>query len=823
MSSARISFGEFLEQLRRSWDYQGQIVHIERLPAREALYADLMEPLPEPLLVALQREGIQRLYLHQVEAIERARRGENLVVVTAAASGKTLCYNLPILEAWLKDRQSRALYLFPTKALAQDQLRILHRLRAAHPALDFVAGTYDGDTPRETRTLLRERGHLILTNPDMLHSGILPNHARWSEFLSQLKFVVVDEIHTYRGVFGSNVALVLRRLNRLCQHYGSNPLYICSSATIANPLELAEALTDRPMHLIDRDGSPQGPKMFVFWNPPFLSEGQVERRSPNTEAQRLMVELVRHRIQTIAFTRARVVAELLYRYCQEALQKVAPSLAQAIAPYRSGYLPEERREIEQRLFRGELLGVTSTNALELGIDIGSLDACLLVGYPGSIASTWQQAGRAGRGQGEALVVLIARNNPIDQYLMQRPDYFFGQSPEHAIIDPKNAFILLAHLRCAVSELPLTLQEAERWGGEFAPAILELLREEGQVRRVGDTYFWSGRGYPAADVNLRSLFSDVYTIQDVSGDKPQVIGTLDAFSAFLLVHPEAVYLHQGETYFVKELDLTQKVALVEKADLDYYTQALTETKIRVDAVEEQRPYRVSELFFGDVTVTMLVTMFRKIKFYSLDSLGYGNLNLPPQELETVALWLVPPASALQRVREFGRVPYEGMLGIANALLDVAPLFVMCDPMDIGCVVDSANTGRPTLFLYDRYPDGLGFARKAYELMDDILEACLLLIHECECEAGCPSCVGYSFRGYVYYDADTGVQERIPDKEAALVILHELLEKEPYIPKPLPLEERTGRPLSEPPPSRPSLRPLPEHVEQKIRRRIQRLKR
>ncbi len=810
-----MDFDRFLERCRVDRYYADQIRAAEAIAARPARYADLSTPLPEPLRAVLAADGIEQLYLHQVAAIEAARRRENVVVCTGTASGKTLCYNLPALEHQLAEPRAKALYIFPTKALAQDQLRGLLRFKERHPALDFECGTYDGDTPPDMRTRLRDRGHFILTNPDMLHSGILPNHTRWAEFLAQLRYVVLDEIHTYRGIFGSNVANVLLRLRRLVEHYGGQLQMIGCSATIANPAEHAENLLGAPVTLIDEDGSPRGPKRFVLWNPPTTDDQMSRRRSPSVEAQALMVELVRNGVQTICFCRARVVAELLYRYVRDRLLQVHPGLAESIRAYRGGYLAEERREIERMLFSGELLGVTCTNALELGIDIGGLDACLIVGYPGSISSTWQQAGRAGRGTEEALVVLIAGDSPIDQYLMTHPEYFFEQNHENAILDRQNMHILLGHLRCGVAELPVGYEEVARFG-EFAPAILDLLEEDGQVRRHGEAWYWTGQGYPAKDVSLRTAADDTYNIID--REQNQVIGTVDGISAFSLVHDEAIYLHHGETYFVEKLDLTEKNAYVKRIAADYYTNVVTETKIHLDATEEEDQWRDCRTGFGDVTVTIFTLMFRKIKFYGADSLGFGNLDLPPQPLDTNAMWLIPPLEALHKLREFGRVPAEGMLGIANVLVDMVPLFVLCDYADIGCVVDSSNHGTPSLFIYDRYPGGLGFAHKAYELTGDIIAACAGLIHACACEYGCPSCVGSTARSFVHYDADGEARQRIPDKDAALVILHHLLGWEPYTPRPLTDEERVRRGLTDAAPP-PEIKRLPEGVEAKIRKRIQ----
>jgi DEAD/DEAH box helicase domain-containing protein len=818
------SLERFLEEVEHSRDYEGQIIHTEVIPAREAQYGTSKEPLEPMVEQALRAQGIENLYSHQVTAINAIREGKHVVVVTSTASGKTLCYNIPILEEVTRDPGARVLYLYPTKALAQDQLKKLVRYREINPMFLYESGTYDGDTPTSTRKKLRDSGNLILSNPDMLHSGILPNHTRWSDFFANLRFVVVDEIHAYRGIFGSNVANVLRRLNRICAHYGASPQFICCSATIGNPKELAEKITGHEMLLVDNDGSPRGPKRFVLWNPPFIDEGKTERKSPNAEARHLMVDLIRGGrdgtggVQTITFVRARVLAEVLYRYCQEDLRRVSPRLANSIRAYRGGYLPENRREIEQKLFSGELMGVVSTNALELGIDIGSLDACIIVGYPGTVASTWQQAGRAGRGSDEALAILIAYNNPIDQYLMKHPEYIFGQSAESVVIDPRNPYIMVGHLRCAANELPMNIED-EKMFGELAPALLEILQENEQVRLMGNEWHWVGTGYPAADFGLRDMAENNYTIVDTTEDENKVIGMLDEYSAFMTLHDQAMYMHEAETYFVQELNLDQKIAYVEKVDPDYYTQAVTETNIRVDETEVEKNLMQSSAYFGMVTVTSTTIMFRKIKFYSLDSIGFGNLDLPPQELNTSALWITPPPSALKRVRDYGRIPSEGMMGIGNALTGVIPLYVICDYTDIGPVVDSSNMGTPTIFVYDKYQGGLGFAEKSYEMLDEIMERCLELIGECSCEDGCPSCVGSPSRSWSYFDADSESRERIPDKEAALIILHEMLGKEPYEPKPLPAERKQ---IEAPPRDLKDIKRLPENVEAKIRKRILKFK-
>lgn len=776
----------FLQRVRRSSFFSGQIAHVESLPARAARFADPPGGLHPAVADVLAREGIARLYEHQAEAIGKVREGRNVVIVTGTASGKTLCYHVPIVEAILADPSATALCLFPTKALAQDQLRSLGRYRrdanGGTGAADFLAGTYDGDTPQNLRRRLRDAGRVILTNPDMLHQGILPHHARWNRFFTHLKYVVVDEVHAYRGVFGSHVANVLRRLRRICRHYGSQPQFICCSATIANPDEHAGRICGARMDLVNRDGAPKGPKHFVLWNPPPLETGAAsgsseswraggDRRSPLWEAVRLMASLVYEGVQTIAFAQTRLATELIFRNTRELLRPISRRLADSVHAYRGGYLPEERREIERKLVSREILGVASTNALELGIDIGTLDACLLVGYPGTIASLWQRAGRAGRGLEEAVVVLVANNAPIDQYLMMHRGYLFAQTPEQAVVDPDNPHVTVGHIRCAVHELPLPDADVEQFG-PVAQVILELLEEEESVRNLDGAWYWASSEYPAAAVNLRNIAGPVYTIQDES-EGERVIGTLDEVSALAQLHDHAVYIHAAQTYFVNRLDLEEKIAFVEKRDLDYYTQSIQSSQIRIDEEENTETWRGAELGFGDVTVTTTIPMFKKIRFHSRDSLGFEQLELPPQSLETVALWFVPPEDLAGTLQERGLLVGEALIGIANVLVEVAPFFVMCDVQDVGTVVDASCLGRDALFLYDRYPGGMGYARRCLERMGEILATIRDVIADCRCEDGCPSCVGAAVPAFAMTDLDTAVRGRIPNKQAALALLDALL--------------------------------------------------
>lgn len=771
---------DFLARLENRSHYNGQVVHIQELPERPPVYGEVRGGLREETQVALSRLGIKKLYSHQASAIEKVRDGHNIVIVTGTASGKTLCYTVPVIEALLEDSRATMLFVYPTKALAQDQLRGLGALQHEDLGTQFMAGTYDGDTPQNLRRKLRDGGNVVLTNPDMLHQGVLPQHARWNRFFTHLRYVVIDEVHAYRGVFGSHLANVMRRLRRICAHYGACPQFICSSATIQNPKKHAERITAAEMVLIDNDGSPRGPKKFVLWNPPPLKTAASgksgdwrvggDRRSPVGEAVNLMTALVSEGIQTITFVRTRLAAELIYKSCRDRLRPISRRLANSVHAYRGGYLPEERREIERKLAAREILAVSSTNALELGIDIGSLDACILVGYPGSVASLWQQSGRAGRGREESVVFLLAQNAPMDQYLMAHARYVFERIPEQAVIDPDNPHIVVGHLKYASSELPLAEQQTDLFG-EYAEPVLELLEEEQDIKHIDKNWYWASSEYPAAGVNLRNIAGPVYTIQNES-DGHRVIGTIDEISALPQLHDHAVYIHGAETYFVDKLDVEQKIAFVEKRDLDYYTRSVQTSEIRIDETETDEPFCGGRLGYGDVTVTTSIPMFKKIRFHSRDSLGFEKLDLPPQELETVSFWFVPPPELVEEMKARKLLVGEALIGIANVLVEVAPLFVMCDTQDIGVVVDAKNLGADALFFHDRYPGGMGYARRCLERFEDILNTIADVVRDCTCPDGCPSCVGSAVPVTAMTDLDAAVRGRIPNKEAARVLLRKV---------------------------------------------------
>ncbi len=788
---------EFLEELRQSDSYRGQVVHVEDIPARAARYAELSEPLPAVVQQMLEAKGYQRLYTHQAQAVEAAQRGEDVVIVTGTASGKTLCYTIPILESAIREPEATAIYLFPTKALAQDQLRRLREYEQMCEALPPIA-TYDGDTGRAARKRVRDTCNIILTNPDMLHVNVLPAHTQWQRLLSNLKFIIVDEVHAMRGIFGSHCAHLFRRLNRLCERYGSEPIYICCSATIANPKEHAERLTEHTMTLIDDDGAPRGPKRFVFWNPPIVDRLTLRRRSGNVEAAELMAQLIARDVRSIGFAKNWSATELLARYVREMLERISPARADKVASYRGGYLPGERRQIEQRLFNGDLLGITSTTALELGIDIGGLDAAVIVGYPGTISSTWQQAGRAGRGEEESLTFLVAYDTSINQYLMHHPDYFFGKPHELALIAPENRNILASQLVCAAHELPIAEEELARFG-DLAEPVLRIMEEEQMARRLNNRWYYTSPGKPAYKVSLRNITADSYTIVDVTDPSNEVIvGTIDQISVYPLLHPGAIYMHLGETYFVEELDLEQKRALIRKVDVDYYTSPLGGRGVAViHTVEAKKQLPGGEVWFGEVDAHFNTGCFDKIKFWTRESFERTPLDLPPQVLNTYGYWVIPQQATVKRLHDLQRQWREADYGLGQALMLITAVFAHCYPLDVR-YSESPGAGETlkhgfdpeATFIFDNYDGGMGYAEKAFEQIEDVLAAATSMIEECECEDGCPLCVGFYLRPFIRHDAEN-MEGWIPDKEAALLILHDLLGLAPYVPRPPSDRLRTWR--------------------------------
>jgi len=832
------------------------------LPARLSQTAELPDDLPAGLRTALAESGISSLYSHQAEAWRLARLGKNIVLATGTASGKTLAFNLPVLSTLLESGQARALYLFPTKALAQDQLTALRRLLKAQDddsaALPFTAAIYDGDTPQAQRQSIRRNARLIISNPDMLHVGILPHHTNWDEFFRGLRFVVIDEMHTYRGIFGSHVANVIRRLRRVAGFHGAQLQFILSSATIGNPRELAQRLIEGDVELIDQDGSARGPREFLLYNPPVVDQALGLRKSAMLESVRLAQDLHANHVQSVVFARSRRSVELMLSYLQlgegdvsaasaalphDARKSASPRPGRSsIRGYRSGYLPSERREIEQGLRDGSVTTVVATNALELGIDIGGLGAAILAGYPGSIASVYQQAGRAGRGSDPALAVLVASANPLDQFLAHHPDYFFGQSPEQALINPDHLLILLSHLRCAMFELPF--EKDEGFGALSADKLLEFLdflvaSREAHTSR--EKYFWMSDAYPAANISLRSASAENVVLQKVGEERPSTVGEVDLTSALWMVHPKAVYLHEGQQYFVQELDLDRHTAVLIPVALDYYTEPQRETEIQILKESARADVPGGEKGWGEVQVTTKVVGFKKLRWLTQENLGIEPLDLPPTELQTTGYWLSLLEADIETLRlsgawtndpndygqdwlaislavrsrdgfrcqvcgapETGRehdvhhkIPFRafssaseanrlenlitlcrvdhrraeqnvrirsGLAGVAYVLSQLAPLFLMCDPGDLGVHTDAAGSirgGKPSVVLYDEVPAGIGFSQRLFELHADLIARASEIVKQCICQDGCPSCVG------------PGGENGMGGRSAALGILDTLL--------------------------------------------------
>ena len=714
----------------------GDITLDHVIPAAAAEFAPLPPDLRPELVQALRRRGIERLYSHQAEAYTAVRNGRHLVVVTPTASGKTLCYNLPVLQKLLENPDRRALYVYPTKALAQDQLAELGALKSGLP-IDVRVDTYDGDTPPGRRTAIREGGHVVMTNPDMLHTGLLPHHTRWRRLFSSLEFVVIDELHTYRGLFGSQVANVIRRLKRICAFYGSHPTFICASATIRNPLELARRLLEEDdIALVDRSGAPRGERRLVFYNPPLLNRDLGVRRSSMLEARRVAAPWIRAGVQTIVFCRSRLQVEVMLSYLR---QDLAPRLdaSKRVRGYRAGYLPLHRREIEAGLRNGDITGVVSTNALELGIDIGTLQCSVLVGYPGTIASTWQQLGRAGRRSG-SIGVFVASSSPLDQFIVRHPEYFLGTDPEEGLIDPNNLLLLAAHLQAGLFELPFT--EGERLGEANVDELLRLFEEDGSATHSAGRWFWSRQAFPAEEVHLRRILADNVVIIDTSQPRPSVIGEMDQFTAPVLLHEEAVYLHEGAQYHVDRLDWNEKKAYVRPVDVDYYTDALASVTVQVLETFASAEGEGLSRSHGEVKITSLASMFKKIRFHTHENIGSGPIHLPEQTLHTTGYWVtVDPAMWIA----LGRESLEaGLQGMAHSLRHVASLRLMCDPRDLGSVAEvrSISTQLPTVTVYEVYPGGVGFAARLYDLHRELLDDAAALVRDCPCAAGCPSCIG-----------------------------------------------------------------------------------
>lgn len=760
----RRSVQSVIEALTTGEAVDAELVAHRVQPAQAGRYAELPEALDPRLPKALAERGIERLYTHQRAAYDRVSQGRHTVVVTPTASGKTLCYNLPVLDQLLKDPGSRALYLFPTKALSRDQMaELLELMQQAAPELGTAV--YDGDTPPSERRVVRDRAHVIMSNPDMIHTAILPHHARWMRLFENLKYVVIDELHHYRGVFGSHLANVLRRLRRVCRFHGSDPTFICASATIANAKAFAETLLEREVDLVDDNGSPLGERHFVVLNPPVINPALGLRASYLGVSRQVAATFMRERIHTIVFCGARVTTEVMTKYLKDEFRDHVDRRPRVVG-YRGGYLPNERRAIERGLRDGRILGVVSTNALELGIDIGALDACVLAGYPGTIASTKQQSGRAGRRQGASVAVLVLRSHPLDQYIADHPEFVIDATPEEAHINADNLQILASHLKCASFELPVEDDEAFAHGpggqgtpdGELQPALLTYLEEHGVLRHTGGRWHWCKDAYPANDLSLRSVTSTNFVVVDTTGSRNQVIAEVDYSWAFTTLYEGAIYMVQSEQFHVDKLDWDRRKAFVRRVDSEYYTDAQSYAKVKVLQVLRGKDDAVLPEY-GEVEVIRKAIGYKKIKFYTQENLGWGDILLPEDIYHTQSTWLTLTPDIVRALDVGTSDLVDALHGLANLLHGLAAFLLMCDGRDLGVVIGDRTREwfksprrpgqapvpppddfEPTIFLYDQYSGGIGLAEALHPRVDELLVAAAERLASCACPAGCPSCVG-----------------------------------------------------------------------------------
>lgn len=734
-----MNLDQLIERLKTDRAFMDCVTEWRTLPATQGHYAPLPQDMDARLAQVLRERGIHRLYSHQAQCWQLARDGKDFVVVTPTASGKTLCYNLPVVASVLRNNNARALYLFPTKALSADQVSGLYDMIEAL-GVDIKTYTYDGDTQGAARKAIRQAGHIVVTNPDMLHANILPHHTKWVKLFENLEYIVIDEIHTYRGVFGSHLANVLRRLLRLCAFYGSHPKFILCSATIANPAELAHQLTGRAIEAVTENGAPTGERHFVFYNPPVVNRQLGIRRGVVNEVKRISEILLRNQIPTIVFGKSRLQVEVITRHLKECMRN-AYGFTDRVRGYRGGYLPSERREIERGLRAGEVDMVVSTNALELGIDIGALSACVLCGYPGTIASTWQQAGRAGRRKDTSLTIMVASSAPLDQYIIQNPDYFFQASPEHALVQPNNLYVLLSHIKCSAYELPF--EEGETFGDVTdTDQFLEYLSENNILRHLDGKYYWMEEELPSGEISLRSAKTENFVIIDISNAAHhRVIGEMDRFTVPMLLHENAIYMHDARMYQVEKLDMDACKAYIRAVDVDYYTDADLNVSLHIlDDLEQKVLPNGLGLTLGELRVSTIVKMFKKFKLDTHETVGFGEVRLPQTDLHTVGMWWTIPDRIAQH---YSSDALQGaLLGISNLLSIVAPLYLMCAPRDINVVyqVKAPITDKPTLFLYDAFPGGVGLSEKAFQMQELLLEHALSIAQNCACPSGCPSCVG-----------------------------------------------------------------------------------
>lgn len=766
----------FLRSITESPGYAGQIACVHTTPARSPHWAEMPPGLVPEITPFFDALGISRLYRHQADAIEALLGGQDVLLTTGTASGKSLCFQIPILQALLADPQATALFVFPMKALARDQAESWNRgvgtLPSSADPETLVAQPFDGDSGAGERRKARDVGRVLVTNPEMIHGNLLPGHTRWQRFFSGLRYIVLDEVHTYTGFFGANMANVLRRLNRICAHYGASPQVVCCSATVGNPQDLAESLVDRPLHLVGDDASASGARTYVFWNPPRIKKRRWRgRRSANVEAHDLLVALLRQNVPTICFSKARTTAEMIYRYVRESLEKSRPDLADRVIPYRGGYEPSERREMERRLRAGEILGVSATRALELGIDIGMLEACIIVRYPGVLNAFFQQAGRAGRTKADSICFLVGVDTPFNQFVMGHPEYVFERPLERIVVDRDNPFVVLGHVRCASAELPIGESEVGRFG--YASSLaLEVLEENKKVYHTKGAWYHSASESPAFEVRLRGYGDESTVVMDVETGK--VIDRLDKFRALRLFYDGAIYLKYGNTYALVANDTDRNVVQVKPVDVSYYTDPLTGTAVNhVDAILDQRPLGTGKACLGEVYAILETPIYERVRFYTLDRISQHETHQPSIAYEAMSFWLVPPDTLIRDVSLRGMDTESGLKGILYCVSKILPLFLTSDANDFDWSVGSRNSSPNAIFWYEFYLHGIGNAEQCYERFELILEVALDHLLTCDCEDGCPNCTSRLITPYHVRNIELGEAGRPESRRTAVLILNGVL--------------------------------------------------
>jgi len=800
---------ELLKILFESTGLKGKIAHQEIIPARKGFYRKYDNILPEEIKNILELSGITKLYSHQLKSYNLIKQGKNVVMNSSSASGKSLCFLIPLFEELLSTYSSTGLLVFSSKTAARDLLGKVEKFRKIDERLPEFS-LFDGDVPAASRRNIRDNARVILTNPDMLHNTILPAHVHWSRFLRNVRYVVIDDVHLFRGIFGTQCSHVFRRLNRICDYYGAEIQYVMSSSTIGNPREHAEKLIGQKAEPIFGDGAPKARKYFIFWNPFFGNNDFQPEISSNSEAEKIFSAYVVRGIKSVLFTKSWISTELVCRHAKKSLEKRIPGRAKEITVFRGGYLPEKRRQIEDEFFHGKLLGICTTNALETGIDVKDLQVCIIVGYPGTISVTWQQAGRTGRHGEDSIVILIAHNTPVNQYLMRNPEYFFSKEFEDVLINPENLYVLSGQLQCYLHELPLSEREAGAINRD-ADVLLRILEEEGRVKKIKGTYYYTGRIVPSKFVSLRNITGSSFTVMERETER--IIGSIDEISAYPVLHPGAVYFYGDDTYVVEELDIDKKMAFVRKDNVSYYTNPLGGRGVgKIDSIERSKKIKETKVSFGEVTAHFTTYAFQKIDIWTGHVIDQTELDLPPQVLKTMAYWIEPDDNLIGGLLEKGINPEYACRGLGHALMIMTSFYAQCFVLDVR---DSYGWECPdtvsmyAIFIFDNYQGGLGYSEYGYLKIEELLDKTSEMIESCPCDKGCPSCVGYHLRPFIRFDPQKA-EGSIPNKANTLLFLEGLLGKKEI--------RRTKNPVKLEIQGDKKSRDLPETVRAELRKKL-----